>query len=65
MPDVWDGEDLRLVLAFEWSTVFISWTPCSSDLVESIDRTIPSIGVISTLAVIGVAALSPRLRNDD
>ena len=65
MPDVWDGEDLRLVLALEWSTVFISWTPCSSDLVESIDRTIPSIGVISTLAVIGVAALSPRLRNDD
>ncbi|RCH72261.1 MAG: hypothetical protein DBX05_07010 [Candidatus Poseidoniales archaeon] len=65
MPDVWDGEDLRLVLALEWSTIFVSQDEdCSSDLVESIDRSIPAIGALSSAAIIGIAALFPRFRKD-
>ncbi len=66
MPGVWDGEDLRLVLVLEWSTIFEPLDEdCSSNLVESNDRSIPAIGALSSLAVIGVAALSPRRRNGD
>ena len=66
MPTVWDGEDLRIVLALEWSTIFVSQDEdCSSDIVESTNRIIPSIGVIPSAAIIGIAALFLRIRNDD
>ena len=67
MPDVWDGEDLRIVLTLEWSTVFVhpEMPDCSPDSGESNDRSIPFTGALSSAAIIGIAALFPRLRNDD
>ena len=67
MPDVWDGEDLRIVLTLEWSTVFVhsEMPDCSPDSGESNDRSIPFTGALSSAAIIGIAALFPRLRKDD
>ena len=67
MPDVWDGEDLRIVLTLEWSTVFVHPEMPIAVLIRGNQtiRSIPAVGALSSLAVIGVAALSPRRRNGD
>ena len=64
MPDVWDGEDLRIVLALEWSTVFSDTQipGCSNDTGESNERSIPAISALSSVAILGTAALFSRSR---
>ena len=55
LPEVWDGEDLRLVLAFDWEMNFIE-IDCS----ENDSGFLPSIGTVSTLLILSLASIVIR-----
>ena len=55
LPEVWDGEDLRLVLAFDWEMNFIE-IDCS----ENDSGFLPSIGAVSTLLVLSLVSIVNR-----
>lgn len=55
LPEVWDGEDLRLVLAFDWEMNFIE-IDCS----ENESGFLPSISAVSTLLILSLASIVIR-----
>ena len=55
LPEVWDGEDLRLVLAFDWEMNFIE-IDCS----ENDSGFLPSIGAVSTVLILSLASIVIR-----
>ena len=52
LPELWDGEDLRLVLAFDWKMNFIE-----TDCRENDSGFLPSIGAVSTLVILSLASI--------
>ena len=55
LPEVWDGEDLRLVLAFDWEMNFIE-----IDCDDNDSGFLPSIGAVSTLLILSLASIVIR-----
>ena len=58
LPSIWDGADFRLVMAFEWSTIFameVDDLSCGDE-----DGFLPSTGLISIILVFSVASLFYR-----
>ena len=62
MPGVWDGEDLRLVLALEWSTIFIS---TEIVLVSLWNRTIGVFLLLEHYLLLQLLALLPCLLDEE
>ena len=55
LPEVWDGEDLRLVLAFDWEMNFIQ-----IDCDDNDSGFLPSISAVSTLLILSLASIVIR-----
>ena len=57
LPEIWDGEDFRLVLVFDWEMQFIS-TACVEEI--PVSGFLPTSGVVSTLLILSLASIVIR-----
>ena len=57
LPEIWDGEDFRLVLVFDWEMKFIS-TECVEEI--PVSGFLPTSGVVSILLILSLASIVIR-----
>ncbi|MEC8721112.1 MAG: hypothetical protein VXX50_01635 [Candidatus Thermoplasmatota archaeon] len=57
LPEIWDGEDFRLVLVFDWEMQFIS-TECVGEI--PVSGFLPTSGFVSTLLILSLASIVIR-----
>ena len=57
LPEIWDGDDFRLVLVFDWEMQFIS-TECVEEI--PVSGFLPTSGVVSTLLILSLASIVIR-----
>ncbi len=57
LPEIWDGEDFRLVLVFDWEMQFIS-TECVEEI--PVSGFLPTSGAVSALLIFSLASIVIR-----